>query len=278
MAEEKNTTKKSSEVKSEKRFCTKCGKELSVDEVCSCASNETAAVTINSDAIVNTAKSSLNTIVNVFKKPDTTIKEEISKKENTISIVLIVFLAISFALYLMAIVSNSVDAASNATLGLTTIVTDQISYFKVFIYGVLIYALMAVIPMFAAFIIGKITKNSNLTFKKAFKLYTTSQAPLIFTYLIMAIVLLINVSLLNAIGLIGMGVVSIFCFFNFILGFNKETTIREDRRSWAVTSLVTIWVVIEVIALVIIIGSVGLDTYNNNSNNYNYGNNNSFKW
>lgn len=283
MAEEtktkKTTSKKSEEVKVEKRFCTKCGKELKEGEVCSCENTSTtSAVTINSDAILNTAKNTLNTITNVYKKPDTTITEEINKKESTISIIILISLAISFALYLMAIVSNTIDAAANATYGLTTIVTNDVSYFKVFIYGILIYALMAVIPMFAAFLIAKITKNNNFTFKRAFKLYTTSNAPLIFGYLGLAIIMLLNISLLNILGILAGAIISIFCFFNFLLGFNKETTIREDRRSWAMTSIITVWVVIEIIALIIIVGAAGLDTYDKVNNSNPFGTNSSWNW
>ncbi len=277
MAEEKETkkttSKKSEEVKVEKRFCTKCGKELKGEEKCSCENTTTSAgVTINSDALLNTAKNSFNTITNVFKKPDTTITEEINKKDNTISIILLISLAISFAFYLMAIVSSSVKAVADATYGLTTIVTNYISYFKIFIYGILIYAIMAVIPMFAAFLIAKITKNNNFTFKKAFKLYTTSNAPLIFGFLGLAIIMLLNISLLNILGLLAGAIIYVFCFFNFLLGFNKETNIREDRRSWALTSLIAVWIIIEIIALLVIIGSAGLDAYdkvNNNLPNYN---------
>lgn len=281
MAEEKKktTSKKSEEVKVEKRFCTKCGKELKEGEVCSCenVTNNTSAVTINSDVLLNTVKNTFNTIINVFKKPDTTITEETNRKDNTISIIILISLAISFALYLMSIVSNSVNALSDATLGLTTIVTGNISYFKVFIYGILIYALMAVIPMFAAFLIGKITKNNNFTFKKAYRIYTISNAPLIFGYLGLAVIMLINVSLLNILGILAGAIISVFCFFNFLHGFNKETTIREDRRSWALTSIITVWVVIEIIALIIIVGAAGLDTYDKVTNNkptYN----NTFNW
>lgn len=290
MAEEKQTkktttSKKKEEVKVEKRFCTKCGKELKEGEKCGCeniVNNNSSSTNVNvsSDAFVNAAKGTLNTINNVFRKPDTTIVEETNKKDNTISIIVLVSLAISFAFYLMAIVSSSVKAAADATYGLSNIVTGNIPYFKIFIYGVLIYAIMAVIPMFAAFVIGKITKNGSFTFKKTFKLYTTSNAPLIYTYLGMAVVLLINVSLLNILGFIALAIISIFCFFNFLLGFNRETTIREDRRSWALTSIVAVWVVIEIIALIIIFAAVGVDAYNkaSSSNPFGSSNNSSFNW
>lgn len=283
MAEEKKTTTKKTttkkkvenkeEVKVEKRFCTNCGKELSEGEICSCTEKEAANVnqegaTLNKDAIVNASKEALNTIVNVFKKPDTTVKEEITKKDSSNSIILFITLAISFSLYLMAIISsivkNAVSAVNNATYGLTSSATANLDvpYFKIFAYGLIIYALMAVIPMFAAFVVGKLTKNSDFSFKKAFKLYISSTSPLIFGYLGMAILLLLNISLLNILGMVTLAIMSIFCFFNFMLSFNKETTIREDRRSYALTSIVVIWVIIEVIALVLVAGSAFSDIYN----------------
>ena len=112
MAEEKkDTTKKSTpkkkeaveEIKVEKRFCTKCGKELKEGEVCTCSANEPASsnATVNGDVIVNTCKNVWNTIINVFKRPASTIAEEIESKETNKSIILTVILAITFALYLM---------------------------------------------------------------------------------------------------------------------------------------------------------------------------------
>ncbi len=289
MAEEKETkktttTKKSTtkstpkEIKSEKRFCTNCGKELKEGETCSCKeeTKNTEVVSINSEALLNTGKNTINTINNVLKKPDTTITEETNKNDNTLNIILIVSLAISFALYLMSMVSRATINWSTATGGLSTIATDDISYFKVFIYGILIYAIMAVIPMFAAFIIGKITRNNKFTFKRAYKLYVISNAPLIYGYLGMAVIMLINITLLNVLGLLALSIISIFCFFNFLLGFNKETTIREDRRSWALTSIVIVWAVIEILALILVMGSVVGDSIQDINNNYHY--NNSFNW
>lgn len=133
---------------------------------------------------------------------------------------------------------------------------------------------MALIPMFAAFLIAKITKNNNYTFKKSFKLYTISNAPLIFAYAIMALILLINVSLLTILGFIAFAIISISCFFNFLIGFNKETKIHEDRRSYALTSILIVWVVIEVIAFLLIIGSAFSDiidyNWNTNRNPYHH--------
>ncbi|MDE5539392.1 MAG: hypothetical protein K2J20_02775 [Bacilli bacterium] len=287
MAEEKKTTTKSTtkksapktatksstttrkktteEVKVEKKFCTNCGKELNGGEVCECctkkANEASTGAVINSEALMNTGKNIWDTIINVFKKPSTTVKEEMEAKDCNKSIILLVLLAIAFAFYLMAVVRASVSAAiegiNSATAGLVNVGTyADVSYFKVFIYGIIIYALMAIIPMVATIIVAKLTRNNGYNFKKAFNLYITSSAPLILAFLGEAVILLINVSLLNVLGFIAFAIVSLFCFFNFILGFNGEMEVGENRRSYALTSVVIIWVIIEVVALVVVCGSV----------------------
>ena len=286
MAEEKKETTKSKtpkkteeveEVKVEKRFCTKCGKELKEGEVCNCTANENAstpASSINEDAIVNTGKDIWHTILNVFKKPATTVSEEANSKSSNKSIILIIVLAISFALYLMATFSSIAKGVENAANSLWSFSSTSvdINYFQVFIYGILIYAIMAILPVVAALVVAKIAKNSNFTFKKAFNLYITSNAPMVFVYLGMAIILLLNVSLLNVLGTIATLIISLFCFFNFILGFNAETKIKEDRRSYAITGLITFWIVMIIIAFLIVgatlVGSL-VDDISNTSNDIN---------
>lgn len=264
MAEEKkNTTKKTTpkkkteveEVKVEKRFCTNCGKELKEGEECSCLQMEqanTGAVTINGDAILNTCKNVWSTIINVFRHPSSTIEEEVESKEINKSVILTVLLAITFALYLVAIVAGFEGDVSDSFGGFTEYIYE-VNYIKVFIYGILIYAIMAILPIVSALIVAKITKNSAFSFKKSFKLYITSNAPLVLAYLGMAIILFINISLLNVLGTIGFSIISIACFFNFILGFNKQTKIKDDCRSYAITGLMALWVIMTIVAFLVVV-------------------------
>lgn len=256
MAEEKK--KKETEVKVEKKFCTNCGKELKDGEVCDCAKSAPTTSSVDTDAILGAVKKAWDTIINAFRKPDTTINEEMASKKNTNSLILSIVTMVCYALFLMAGI-KTILASFGSMAGFTVSDYVDIPYFKVFIYGLLIYAVVAVIPMFAAFIIGKITKNPKLSFKKVFRLYAISNAPLILAYLVLAIILLINVSFLNTLGYIAFAIISMFCFFNFLLGVNKELTVREDRRSWAITALMTIWVVIQVVVLLLVCGSVVSD-------------------
>ncbi len=275
MAEEKKeTTKKRTpkkeveEVTIEKRFCTNCGKELKGNEICDCSANEPVASTITKDAILNTCKEVWETIINAFKKPAKTNSEEANSNKSTKSVILIIILAITFALYLMATfagIAKGVEEAAGSIFTYSGSGYDP-NYFQIFIYGILIYAILAILPVVSALIVAKITKNSNYTFKKSFNLYVTSNAPMVFVYLGMAIILLMNVSLLTVLGTIASLIIGVFCFFNFILGFNAETKIKEDRRSYAITGLITLWIVMVVVAFLVvgatIFGSIVNDVNN----------------
>ena len=86
----------------------------------------------------------------------------------------------------------------------------------------------------------------------------------------MAIILLIDVNLLTVLGTIAAMIIGVACFFNFILGFNNEIKVKEDRRSYTITGLITTWIVILVVAFLIvgatIFGSV-IDDLPSNSDN-----------
>ena len=75
---------------------------------------------------------------------------------------------------------------------------------------------------------------------------------MVFCYLGMAIILLLNVPLLTVLGTIATLIISLFCFFNFILGFNAETRMKEDRRSYAITGLIAFWIVMVIVAFLIV--------------------------
>ena len=87
----------------------------------------------------------------------------------------------------------------------------------------------------------------------------------------MAIIFLINVPLLNVLGLIASLIISLACFFNFMLGFNKETKIKDDSRSYALTGLMTLWIVMVIVAFLIVgatlVGSM-IDTKTSSLDNY----------
>ncbi len=266
MAEEnvpkKSTTKKSApksttpkkkveEVKVEKRFCTKCGKELLDGENCSCTLN-TEVVSINTDAIASMGKGILNTIINMYKKPSTTLDNEVKNMNTKKDLIMLALIAISFGLYIMASFSRILVTFNGASRVSISHYID-IPYFKIFLYVSILYYALSFIPVIASYLVARLTKNYNFSLKKSLSLYATSMIPTIITNLLMAILYYLN--LLTFVGAIIGSVISIACFFHYALGYLKVTEIPEDKKSYALTSLIIIWVISFIIAILVFAGS-----------------------
>jgi len=278
---EKSTTKKSApkstttkktkkeEVKVEKRFCTKCGKELLDNETCSCETNN-EVVSINTDAIASLGKNLINTILNMYKKPSTTLDDEVKKIDTKSNLIMLVLIAISFGLYIMASFSRILVAFNGASRVSINHYID-IPYFKIFLYVSIVYFALSFIPVVASYLVARLAaKNYNLTLKKSLSLYATSMAPTILTNLLMAVLYYLN--LLTFVGAIIGSVISISCFFHYALGYLKVTNIPDDKKSYALTSLIIIWIVSFIIAILVFAGSVVTDITKevNFRNNFNY--------
>ena len=91
MAEIEKTEKKEEkeEVKVEKKFCTKCGKELTGDEACSCEKDakKEEVISVNKEAMKSYGKKFVDTIIGMFKNPKTTIEKEVEAKDTTSNII-----------------------------------------------------------------------------------------------------------------------------------------------------------------------------------------------
>lgn len=266
-AKKSTTTKrKTEEVKVEKRFCTKCGKELLEGEVCSC-NNQTEVVSINTDAITSMGKGVINTIINMYKKPSTTLDDEVKKVDTKSNLIILALIAISFGLYIMASFSRILVTMSGASRVSISHYID-IPYFKVFLYVSILYFALSFIPVIASYLVARLTKNYNFSLKKSLSLYATSMAPTILTNLLMAILYYLN--LLTFVGAIIGSIVGVACFFHYALGYLASTDIPKDKKSYALTSLIIIWIVSFIIAILVFAGSFLTDitkevNYKNNS-------------
>ena len=269
MAEEKKD-KKSTEVQVEKRFCTKCGRELSEGEVCNCEEAKPAATSgVNTQAIASYGKGFLDTVLNMYKKPASTVREEVQKKDIKSNMIMLVAISISYALFIMGAFASIIALINGAA---RADINDyiEIPYLKIFLYVTIIYFLLAFIPIVCTFLSSKIFGGREFDFKKAISLYTTSMAPTVFTNLLMAILYYLDI--LSWVGALIGCVVGVACFFHYILGFAEATKIQENKKSYAITTALIAWIVIEVIIAVIFIFnlfvSVGKDVYNDTASKY----------
>lgn len=283
--EPKKTTKKVEkieEVKVEKRFCTNCGKELLNNEECDCQVQvATSSVNQNSasaDAFVRVCKTIWDTMIGMFTKPIQTIKESVAKKDPAVTFIILGALVIISALGLTLSARQLVVSFTNLSNEYVADFID-IPYLSIFIYSILIYALMMFIPILAAFVVAKITGNKEFKFMSAFALYATSMSPQILAGLGMLILTFVPV--ISVIASIAVAILSMYCFFNFIVGFINTNKIREDRQAYALTGLVGSWLVCAIIAIVIFIFAVLLGLINSQVNDniwHNNSNNSSFYW
>lgn len=252
----KSTTpkEKKSEVKVEKKFCTKCGKELLNGEICTCDAKE--VISINKDALTSMGKGFLNTILNMYKKPSTTLDAEVERRDMSNNLFMLAVIAISFGLYIVAAFTTILGTISgNSSLSLSHYV--DIPYFKIFLYASVMYFALSFIPALAAYFVARLTKNNDFYLKKSISLYIVSMVPTIFTNLLMALLYYLN--LLTFIGALIGATISLMCLFNYIFGFTRYTKIPDDKKPYALTGLIIIWIVTYIVAIVIFAGSIATD-------------------
>lgn len=263
----KKVAKKVEEVKTEKHFCNYCGRELNEGEVCNC--ND--AINVNTEVLKDMGNNFISTIMGMFKKPATTLEDTVNKNDSKAAILTLIAIALSFGLFIMAAFGSIISIITSYSKEYITYF--EIPYFRIFIYMSLIYFLLAFIPITAAYIVSKLTNNHDFDYKKSISLYATSMAPTIVTNVLMGILYFLNI--LSWVGdIIGM-VISIACFFHYMLGYIKVNKISEDKKSYALTSLVIIWIVTFIIAAIIFTGSLVSDLssdFNNKNDSYHYNN------
>ncbi len=274
MAEKEKTVKKEEkeEVKVEKKFCTKCGKELNEDETCSCMTDaKEEIISVNKEAMKSYGKKFVDTIIGMFKNPKTTIEQEVEAKDTTSNVIMLLAIAITFGLYVIGMCQTAFSS-----LGSVSNIID-IPYFKIFLYGVIIYFILSFVPILAAFILARIIGNQKFDFRKSISLYSTSMTPMIISNLIMAVLYYLNI--LTLIGAIIGIIIGILCFFHYILGYLDYVSVHKDKKAYLLTGLVSLWVIIDLIVIVILIANVGADISKEyNLNDYNNNSNNIFNW
>lgn len=223
----------------------------------------------NSNSTINDVWNKFtNTIAGMYKKPLSTIKEETKNPNMRDTWIMLVAVAISFALVITT-GFKSIMALSYSGISIDDFV--DVPYLKIFIYGTIIYLVMSFIPIIASFIVSRVMKDDKFDFKKSMSLYATSMSVVIPVNLLMALLYLIN--FLPWVGTILVAVVSVFSFFNYILGYLSLNEIEDDKKAWALTSLVIVWVVVAFFGLALILGSASMslgDDMTNPTHHTNY--------
>lgn len=266
--EKKKTTKapakKVEEAEVERRFCTKCGRELKPGEVCDCdAVHEevrtvsSPAASAQSDPMLSFFKGFLDKFKNIIKKPATTLEEEAGNANVTSAIILFVIGALSCGLLAMAafkslmvyltVFASHIGQAMMGTDEFTkfsdvmeTFDEASLPYGTQFLWGVLGFVFVAVIIMVVTYCFAKY-KRSNIDFKKILTLFTVSMLPLSATFLILALVCLINNAITFGIALVIGIIVLIICLTSFINAVTGYIEFRnENSKVYSIAVLLTL--------------------------------------
>lgn len=304
MAEEKKTTTRTKKV--EKKFCTNCGKEIIGDEICDCqktveetnvkpvaapvAETQTGVqsqpINVNTDAMAKLFKRFINTILNMFVRPSSTVKSEVENPSIGSSMLILGAIALTYGLTISVAFSSIISLISLITGGISDVVIS-IPYVKIFFIMSIVKFGLDFIPITCAFLVAKITKCREFTYKKAISLYATSMAPMIFANLANALFSLTGI--LSFIGSIASAIVSMFTYFNFILGFVDTTKVKDDAKSYAVTGMMMLSTIISgIITVLVVIFMIAVlfsslfmkveNSIGHYSNSDSYYNDNSFDW
>lgn len=240
-----------------KKFCTNCGKQLKNGEECTCQ-KEVKQETTSSNDFVALAKGFLDDIINMYKKPATTIKEKVKEANTKNALIMLGVMAVVSALCTLL-----------PFIGLSDYV--EVPYLKIFIYVLLLVYGFAFIPVLVAFETAKILKNDKFDFNKSLSLYVYSFCPTVLVTICSTLLTLANIKLLTYVAILASAVVSLACAVTYVKEFLNNVEIKDDMVAKVISLMTIAMIVISAIILYLIgekilgdiIADMGLGKYLN---------------
>lgn len=229
---------------------------------------EVKKTTTSGDVVKEIWDAFINTLSGMYKKPMTTLKEEVKTPNTRNNLIMLFLISLSFGLMMMT-GFKSVLSITYGGISIDDLV--DVPYLKVLCYATILCAVFAFIPILVSFVISRVMKDDNFDFKKAIALYTSSMSIVIPVNLLMAI--LYGLNIVVWLGAIIAAVVNVMAFLNYILGYVIINNVKEDKQVGTLTALIVSWVVVAFVVLCIIVGVSMPDTSNTglrgNNSSYN---------
>ena len=216
----------------EKKFCPNCGKQLKKGEVCNCKKDSN----VSNDDIATTFKGLYEDLINMIKKPATTLKDKMKNPDNKASLIILALISVAAGLFVLAFIHYLLVS----TLGKSAPSFKDIDFptLKVFIYALLISFGSSFVPVLVSLGTAKIVKNDKFDFKKSLTLYAYSYSPLFLVLLVISLFLLININILTIIVLIGAIIVCLASSINYIKGYLDEVEISADKMVYTIAIMI----------------------------------------
>lgn len=259
--EETTKVKKSSnkvKVSSTGSFCAHCGRKLEADENCSCVDKLKENNGANVETLVEKGKGLLDIILDIYKKPFSSAKEQTLELDVKNGLSLIVLIALSLGL----LVTSLTYFAFHVNVGVENFGNYySISYFKIFIVWSFVGVLFALLPTLISYASSILFTKKKFEIANAINLYASTMSVVIIVNVIAAAFifagLFVKFFLLLSIAAVIFGCINYFLIYTSIMEFDK------DNESYILLGIIAIWVLsIVVLCSLFTSGVDGLNAVN----------------
>lgn len=259
-ADSKKTKATSDEAKTKSSvsYCAHCGRKLKSNEKCNCLNQLKEIKDAKNETLVERGKGLLDIIIDIYKKPFSSAKEQTLKSDVKNGLSLIVLIALSLGL----LITSLTYATFHVNVGVESFGSYyNISYFKIFIVWSFVGILFAVLPTLISYASGILFTKKKFEIANAINLYASTMSVVIFVNIVAAVFifagLFVKFFLLLAIAAVIFGCTNYFIVYTNLMEFNK------DNESYILLGIIAIWVLsIAVLCSMFTSGVDGLNAVN----------------
>ena len=175
------------------KYCIHCGRKLKDGEVCTCQAN----VSVQTDDM---GSNLIDVFKGIFTKPIDTIKKYTDEKNFALSLLLVLVLAVSGALFVISLINNVSSMITSAMGGISMFyssapIMSDIPYLKIFFISLIMIVAFAFIFVALLYIVNSVIFNGEKNFKKIFSMYGVNTIITSITLLLSAIFMFVHVIL-----------------------------------------------------------------------------------
>lgn len=237
-------------VEEETKFCKNCGKKLTGDEVCDCAKEQPKKSNEGFD-FMKTLVDIKDDAIKSIKKPVDVVEDNAKTEDMYKTYMKLGLIAISFGILLAAILKVlfplvlEMAGLSSGMMGITSKALEKcitIPYFKFFLFGTIVYALVMVGYAISILAVQAIFKNKKVSFKSALTIACSANLQIVFVNILTALTALLNLDTRAILVIFVVG--SMIVNYNFAYSYAKITDIDKNKFAYAIVTLMVIACVI----------------------------------
>ncbi len=289
-----------SEVRLEKKFCTKCGKELLGNAVCDCENGASVSETQrqNSDPMLSFFNRFTDLFKKMYKNPIETIKSETDKANLTNAVAILLIIGLSFGIFMMGFFKNMFISVTHLGVRIMAILSGNsgdmmtftdlmdksgevsLPYFTQFLYGILIFLIFTAAIVLISYAIARVLKKNDFDLKKALTLFVVSMIPTIGVFLGMAVLGLFHSIFMMIIALTVGGILILVSVVNYVSLFLEYMEVSGVKKTYTITSLIAGFVIFLAIFTGLFGDSIAEGIYHeiDEKSSATIGGNSSFRW